>query len=241
MTLSKSKLKELSAYRLQKNCDKDDVFVVEGDKMAREALELGLNIQVLCATSDWLEENKPSCNAFEISGEELSRLSNMRQPNRVWMLLSRQLPPTGLPHCGLTLALDCVQDPGNMGTIIRTADWFGIRQIVCSSNTVSCFNPKVVQSSMGSLFRVAVKYTKLTDWIGECKLPVFGALLDGDDVRDAEFPLPAVLVMGNESKGISEDVRNLLTHSVFIPNLGGSCESLNVASATAILIARWRL
>jgi TrmH family RNA methyltransferase len=148
--------------------------------------------------------------------------------------------PEGQP---LVLALDRLQDPGNLGTIIRTADWFGVRHIVCSLDSVSCFNPKVVQSTMGSLFRTSVSYTDLHDYLNSCGKPVFGALLDGQSIWSPHTPLQlpaegAVLVVGNESRGISPEVQECITHRVSIPNVGGTAESLNASVACAILMAQ---
>ena len=129
-----------------------------------------------------------------------------------------------------------------MGTIIRTADWFGIRRIICSEGTVSCYNPKVVQSTMGSLFRTEVVYTDLPKFLSECDMPVYGALLDGDNIWDDSRPLQlhkdgTVLVIGNESHGITPEVQQCVTHRIAIPNIGGTAESLNASVACAILIA----
>ena len=151
--------------------------------------------------------------------------------------------PAGLGD-NLTLALDHLQDPGNLGTIIRTADWFGVRHIVCSHGTVSCFNPKVVQSTMGGIFRTRIDYTNLTDYLAACGKPVYGALLDGRDIWAADEPLRlpsggAVLVVGNESRGLSAEVQSTVTHRVAIPNLGGTAESLNAAVACALLMAEF--
>ena len=131
----------------------------------------------------------------------------------------------------------------NLGTIIRTADWFGVRRIVCSNGTVSCFNPKVVQSTMGSLFRTEVLYADLPSYLASCGLPVVGALLDGQNLWDSPSPLPSlssgsVLVVGNEGRGLTPQVRECVTHPVTIPNLGGTAESLNAAVACAILMAQ---
>ena len=150
--ISKNKLKELSVYKQQKHCKEAGVFVVEGVKMCHEAMAAKAPIRVVCATKLWLEQhpNLPiNAEVYEVEQDSLSRLSHMTTPNEVWMLVERDLPaiPEGQP---LALALDRLQDPGNLGTIIRTADWFGVRHIVCSPDSVSCFNPKVVQSTMGT-------------------------------------------------------------------------------------------
>lgn len=242
--ISKTKLKELIAYKQQKRCDEDDVFVVEGVKLVDEALKEGVEALAVCATHDWyathcdtLQGGHP-LELFELSESDLERLSGMRAPNQVWMLARRstcQCPQT-VP---LTLVLDRIQDPGNMGTIIRIADWFGIRHLVCSHDTVSCYNPKVVQATMGGFFRTCVEYADIVAWLKSCGMPVFGAMLDGKNVYETKLQKPAALVIGNESKGISETVSECLTNRILIPNYGGTCESLNAAVATGILCAEF--
>ena len=244
--ISKSKLKELSVYKQQKRCDEERVFVVEGVKMCGEALAANLPIRVLCATNSWLAQHPSlpsSAQVFEADCDALERLSNFRTPNEVWLLAERPNFQFLNFNFQLSIALDHLQDPGNMGTIIRTCDWFGIRHIVCSEGTVSCYNPKVVQSTMGGLFRTMVEYTDLPQYLASCGRPVLGAVLDGDNIWDAGHPLRlpgegAVLVIGNESRGISPEVQRHLTRRLLIPNLGGTAESLNASVACAILIAQ---
>ena len=236
--ISKNKLKELAAYRQQKRCDEEAVFVVEGPKMAAEAMASGFAVKVLCATAEWRVE---SGEFYEVSQAELERLSNMRTPNQVWMLVER--PDNSSPithHSSLVLALDRIQDPGNMGTIMRTADWYGIRHIVCSQDTVSCYNPKVVQASMGAIFRTRVDYVDLPQWLAGCGMPVYGATLDGEPITElsSRNTEPSVLLIGNEGRGISAEALAAVTRPVTIPNRGGTAESLNASVAAAILIDR---
>lgn len=240
--ISKAKLKELAAYRLQKRLDEEGFFVVEGPKMAAEALAAGAEVVCTCATNEWpvASDQWPEGVFFEVSQAELERLSLMRAPNQVWMLVRRrEVKPQPSP---LTLALDRIQDPGNMGTIMRTADWYGVRHIVCSRDTVSCYNPKVVQASMGAVFRTRVEYCDLPQWLAACGMPVYGATLDGESlasgVQQVSEGAPAVLLIGNEGRGISPEAMQGVTRPVTIPNLGGTAESLNAAVATAILIDR---
>ena len=243
--ISKTKTRELAVYKQQKVCDEESVFVVEGVKMCEEVLAANLPIKTICATNLWLSEHPflPSdAEVLEVDDNALDKLSNLRTPNEVWMLLPRPVVQTASEHPSLTLALDHLKDPGNMGTIIRTADWFGIRRIVCSEGTVSCYNPKVVQFTMGSLFRTEIIYTDLPSFLSECGMPVYGALLDGDNIWGDSHPLHlqpggSVLVIGNESRGITPEVQQFVTHRVMIPNIGGTAESLNASVACAILIA----
>ncbi len=250
--ISKNKLKELAAYRLQKRCDEEAVFVVEGPKMAAEALASGFGIRVVCATAEWLStypsttalRRSPSPNlgeepeCFEVSAAELERLSNFKTPNQVWMLVEKGERLKVKGESGLTLALDHIQDPGNLGTMLRTADWFGIRHVVCSRDTVSCYNPKVVQASMGAVFRTQIEYVDLPQWRANCGMPVYGASLQGEPIAGHQ-PLTtghSVLLIGNESRGISKEAMAQVTHPVLIPNLGGTAESLNASVAAGILM-----
>ena len=262
-SLSKNQLKCLAAYRQQKRCDEEGVFVVEGVKMCSEALQSGFAIRTVCSTADFLAAhgNKMAhCGeVYEVNAEQLERLSNQRTPNKVWMVVERRVlaesvltenapalkgSPSNLEgeRDGLVLALDGLQDPGNMGTIMRTADWYGIRRIVCSRDTVNCYNPKVVQATMGAIFRTEVIYCDLAEWLGNAAkegYTTYGALLDGVPYQTAALQRPAVLVIGNEGKGISREVAASVQHRLTIPNIGGTCESLNAAVATAILCSEF--
>ena len=243
--ISKAKLKELAVYKQQKVCDEQAVFVVEGVKQCDEVLAAKCPVRVVCATNSWLLQHPglpPNAEVIEVDDTALDRLSGLRTPNEVWMLLPRPVAQMPTAADRLVLALDHLQDPGNLGTIIRTADWFGVRHIVCSEGTVSCFNPKVVQATMGGLLRTQVVYTDLSEYLAGSDRCVYGALLDGDDIWSGSAPmrLPdegAVLVIGNEAHGITPEVRQRVTHRVAIPNLGGTAESLNASVACAILMA----
>lgn len=237
--ISKNKLKELAAYRLQKRCDEEAVFVVEGPKMAAEAIASGFAVRTVCATNEWKVENSEWDEFYEVSPAELERLSNFKTPNQVWMLVERPENSSLITlHSSLTLALDRVQDPGNLGTMLRTADWFGVRHVVCSRDTVSCYNPKVVQSTMGAIFRTQVDYVDLPEWLASCGMPVYGASLQGKPIAkhltlNTEH---SVLLIGNESRGISPEAMAQVTNPVLIPNLGGTAESLNASVAAGILM-----
>ena len=256
--ISKTKLKELAAYRQQKVQDAEGVFVVEGAKMAAEALATGAEVLYTCATSEWkVESGKWSVGEFyEVTQAELERLSLMRAPQQVWMVVRRsaecgvrsselevgtQNSALSTQHSELILSLDRIQDPGNMGTIMRTADWYGVRRIVCSRDTVSCYNPKVVQASMGAVFRTRVEYVDLPQWLSTCGMEVIGASLDGEPISGkwkVEGGKPVVLLIGNEGRGISEEAMRQVTRRATIPNRGGTAESLNAAVAAAILMDR---
>lgn len=247
-TLSNNRLKSLAAYRQQKNCEADGLFVVEGVKMAGEALRSGWTIRTLCATSEALtalrEVDIRAGELYQASPEQIDRLSSLRTPQGIWMLVERERPLEASQSRSddFILMLDGIQDPGNMGTILRTADWFGVRMVICSQGTVSCYNPKVVQASMGAIFRTRVIYCDLAETITQYAAEgytAYGAMLDGDDAFASPKVKPSLLVIGNEGHGISEEVSAVVGHRLTIPNIGGTCESLNAAVATAILMSEF--
>lgn len=221
-------------YRTEHNC-----FVVEGVKLVEELLQSDYEVLTIYATASWVEDN-PAINAEQISTKDLSIISSLKTANEVLAMVKQKQNGLVDYDSSLTIALDNLQDPGNLGTIIRTADWFGIKTIVCSENTVDIYNPKVIQATMGSLFRVNVVYTDLIKFFKEnSNLSVYGALLDGDNVYQKELNKNgSVLLMGNESKGISEQLFPYITDKILIPKIG-QAESLNVSTATAILCAEF--
>ncbi|MBR1851313.1 MAG: RNA methyltransferase [Bacteroidales bacterium] len=242
--ISKARLKELASFRLPKKCDELAVYVAEGTKMATEAVAAGADLRTCCATAAWLAQNGRLAVRFaeieELSEADFERLSLQKSPCGVWMLIGRPQPQPIPTEAPLVLALDHLQDPGNLGTIMRTADWFGIRHIVCSADNVSPFNPKAVQSSMGAVFRTnVVRVGDLATWLAASGRTVCGADLEGTSVYTAPLPKLAALVVGNESQGLSDPVRRTLGQRLTIPNVGGTAESLNAASATAILCSEF--
>lgn len=246
-TLSNNRLKALAAYRQQKACDAEGLFVVEGIKMAVEALRSGWTIKVLCATPDaWRavegrhDAALVSVEMYEAKPEQIDRLSSLRTPQGIWLLVERPQIAESSLNDDFVLALDGIQDPGNMGTILRTCDWFGVRQVLCSRETVSCYNPKVVQATMGAIFRTRVEYCDLAPRLVAMKdygYRVCGAMLDGEDAFSAKKEKPSLLVIGNEGHGISPEVAETIDHRLTIPNIGGTCESLNASVATGILLS----
>jgi len=244
--LTKNQLKNLAAYKQSKHCEEENSFVVEGEKLSAEALASEFKVRVICAKQEWLQRNadkvRGADEVYEVNADQLERLSSLRSPNQVWMLLERPLVTSCTASDNLTLLLDHIQDPGNMGTIMRSADWYGVRQIVCSRDTVSCYNPKVVQATMGAIFRTQVTYCDLSEYIqitSKEGLPIYGATLGGSNLYQATLRRPALLVIGNESTGISASVASLLTEALTIPNIGGTAESLNAAVATSILLSEF--
>jgi TrmH family RNA methyltransferase len=235
--LTKNEIKYIQSLYHKKQRDEDQLFIAEGPKLAKEILTSSYFIKQVYATAAWINKNKSTpVPVIEVSDVELSRISNLQTPNEVVVVARQMVPEYELVLPGkFTLVLDGIQDPGNMGTIIRIADWFGIQQIVCSSDSVEIYNPKVVQSTMGSILRVKCWYKDLAEWTSEIDLPVYGALLDGLDVFTIGRVSEGLLVIGNESKGIREPLLSRITHRITIPNNGGA-ESLNAAVATGIIV-----
>jgi TrmH family RNA methyltransferase len=213
--------------------------MVEGYKSITEFIDSGYQIHTIYHTPDVaskLLKLSRKINFQEISLNDLQKISALKNPAdaiaAVYIPQWGGLNQTTLKN-KFSLVLDGVQDPGNLGTIIRTADWFGITNIICSEDTVDAYNPKVVQATMGSLARVNVIYTNLADLIKTSRLPVFGALLNGENIYTTNFGAEGLLVMGNEGNGIRADIEQLVTKAITIPRIGRA-ESLNVAIATAI-------
>jgi TrmH family RNA methyltransferase len=241
--LVKSQVKYIQNLGHKKFRDADGVFVAEGPKIVNELLESDILQLVQCfATKSWLTGREVTVKGkemlfVEINEKELERISFHGSPNQVLAIFTKPAFDRNTKSSGLTLLLDSIQDPGNLGTIIRTADWFGLKRVVCSTETVDVFNQKVVQSAMGSLIRVEVIYTDLSEYIRlNPALPLFASSLDGEDLHEKIQVTDALLLMGNESKGISPALQLLAGQRIRIPRKGGA-ESLNVAVAAGILLS----
>ena len=234
--ISKNQIKFIKSLSLKKNRVKAQLFVAEGEKIVNELLNSKFEIEHIYATKQFSGINSSDKSAVTVvSSEELSRISNLTSPNNVLAIVrvgQKELEN----NTGITLVLDDVNDPGNLGTIIRICDWFGVTQLICSANTVDCYNPKVVQSAMGSLFRVNITYLDLSTYLDDIDTPIYGAYMNGVDVKGQEFPKQTHLIMGNEANGISESVSKYVSNKVSIKNIGKNAESLNVAVATSILL-----
>jgi TrmH family RNA methyltransferase len=237
--LSKSQISLLTSLQHKKFRREHGLFMVEGYKSITEFIDSGYHIHTIYHTPDItpkLLKLSQKINFQEISLNDLQKISALKNPADA--IATVNIPQWGgLNYTTLknkfSLVLDGVQDPGNMGTIIRTADWFGITNIICSEDTVDAYNPKVVQATMGSLARVNVTYTNLAGLISAAKLPVFGALLNGENIYTTNFGTEGLIIMGNEGNGIRPDIQALVTKAITIPRIG-KAESLNVAIATAI-------
>ena len=240
--LSKNQIKLITSLSQKKYRNQHQLFVAEGIKVVGELIEAGFELEKLYCTENYGFINSIDKEKVEIISEnELKKISSLKSPNQVLALFN--IPQTKkINEKGLIVALDDINDPGNLGTIIRLCDWFGVKQIVCSTNTVDCFNVKVVQATMGSLARVNVFYTDLEEFLNRTTLPIYGAVMNGKNVYSASKEENAILVMGNEANGISETIEKLITHTITIPkyNKDAVIDSLNVATATAILLNEFR-
>ena len=235
--LSKNQIKFVRSLELKKNRKREHLFVAEGPKVVGDLLRAGVRPHSIFSTS-------PRQDGQLATAEEPQRISLLQHPQEVLAVFeipdSEHRPIT--PN-GLSLALDGIQDPGNLGTIIRIADWFGIDAIYCSPDTADAYNPKVVQATMGSIAHIPIIYGDLVELISKAQCPVYGTLLDGNDIYQQPITPNGIIVMGNEGNGISESVRPLVTNRLLIPNFSNSpetAESLNVAIATAITCSEFK-
>ncbi|MFT3739886.1 MAG: RNA methyltransferase [Breznakibacter sp.] len=247
--LSKNKLKLIASLQNGKFRKEHKLFVAEGTKLVTDLNAAGATIECLVATAEWLTEFNVNCReTIECSGEEMRKASFLKTPASVLALVripdsGAQIKPTADK---LILVLDDVQDPGNMGTIIRLADWFGIDALVCSIGTVDCYNPKVIQATMGAIARVNVQYTQLGGYLGDAAkagIPVYGTFLEGNPIYTETLPANGIIVLGNEGKGIGPEVASLVNKKLLIPDFSqGSTkpESLNVSVAAAIVCSEFR-
>ncbi len=216
------------------------LFIAEGRKLAGDLLAGGMRIRKLYYTQG---DPLPGVDCEPVSSREIGRLSRLRTPSSLVALVELPGYQLSLPALkdDLVLALDGVQDPGNLGTIVRTADWMGIGDLLCSVDSADCWGPKVVQATMGALARVRVHYGPLEEWLPVVGSPVYGTFLEGEPIYDAPLSKAGVIVMGSEGRGISPAVARAVTHKLFIPPYGRpASESLNVATATAIVCSEFR-
>ena len=239
--INKNELKYIQSFAHKKHWAEESVFIIEGPKMMEELMASDWVIRQAYATKEWIE-NQPFKPHYvtEVEAFELDKMTQLHKANQVLALVEKKQAKGPVQLKGkLTLVLDGIQDPGNLGTIIRTADWFGLDQIVVSVDTASCYNPKVVQSTMGSILRVNVIIADLPELLQSTKLPIYGAVLEGKSIQDAVLAKEGILMIGNESKGIRQPLLSLITDPVTIPKYGAA-ESLNAAVATGILLAKWQ-
>lgn len=235
--LSKSQIKTITSLKQKKYRLQQGLFVAEGVKTINELLASQFSLQQLYTTNSFkIDANLETV----VSENELKKISFLKTPNTALAIF--KIPePKAINTNQLLVALDNVRDPGNLGTIIRLCDWFGIRDLVCNIETVDCYNPKVVQATMGSITRVNVSYLNLTDFLKTTHMPIFGAFMEGDNIYKSQLPNKGILVLGNEANGISREIEQVITTKISIPRFGQlqSTESLNVATAAAILLSEF--
>ncbi len=240
--LGKSQAKYIQSLGQKKVRDEEGVFIAEGPKIVAELLASShAKIQQLYALPSWIKANQNDCNGVELveaDEKDLEKISQLATPNQVLAVLKKFDIPTDIQTKGtVSIVLDTIQDPGNLGTIVRIADWFGIDQIICSADCADMYNSKVVQSTMGSIARVSLFYTDLVSWLQEQKdVFIYAAALEGQNVTAMKKVNEGLIVIGNESKGISPSIVELVDVRITIPRKG-SAESLNAAVATGIILS----
>lgn len=235
--LSKAKIKWVKSLHHKKTRDAEKCFVVEGEKMVHEGLEyFSDHLLHIFALNTAFEEIPREFHhlTMMVNEKELHQLSELKTPNKFVAVFRKPKP---VQYDGkFALVLDGIQDPGNMGTILRLADWYGVNTVICSTDTVDMYNSKVVQASMGAIFRIDVMYTNLLSFLENTDQPKYGALLNGEDYKKVKYAKNGLLIMGNEGAGIRPEIQALVGQAVTIPKYG-QAESLNVGVATAILLA----
>lgn len=238
--VSKNQIKRITSLHQKKYRTASGLFIAEGRKVISELLRAGFSLDVLFVSSDAFPD-VPAEKRFSATEADLRKMSALSAASDCLAVFAMK-PEIPLREEGLIVALDDIRDPGNLGTIIRLCDWFGVTGIVCSEATADLYNPKVVQATMGSLARVSVHYLDLPEFLSRTQLPVFGTFMDGKNVYKTELPSNAILLMGNEANGISQAAEKRCIHRISIPRFGNTqlTESLNVATATAIFLSEWR-
>lgn len=245
--ISKTKIKFIKSLQLKKNREQARLFIAEGHKVVEDLLATS-RAHTLVATQEWLSchPTPPADEVIEVSSDELKKVSLLQHPQLVLGLFPFFASDThAINTSTLSLMLDGVQDPGNLGTIIRIADWFGIHDIYCSRETADVYNPKVVQATMGSITRVRLHYGALEPMLKQLpkEFPIYGTLLEGNDIYGEQLSAHGLIIMGNEGNGISAPIRQMVNRALLIPNYppdSPTAESLNVAIATAITCAEFR-
>jgi len=247
MSLSKNQIKYLSSLHQKKFRDESGQFIVEGEKIAIELLtQQKYKIAALYARENWIESNKFQLTGlnfqiYSCSEKDMERISTLKSASPVLLVLNKQYSGDSNPINKQNIVLENIQDPGNFGTIIRTADWFGIDNIFCSEDTVELTNPKVLQASMGSFLRVNVSYVNLENFLSlHSKIPCYTAVLNGKNAFEIKYPNELFLLIGNEGRGLSDKIMSLPNIQISIPKFGHA-ESLNAGIAASILCAKLRM
>lgn len=238
--VSKNQIKLISSLHQKKYRIAHQLFIAEGVKGINELLQSNFELEHLYVTIDEFKSVSTTQKTV-ISDADLKKISALTTPNTCLAVfkIPKEKP---VLNKGLIVALDTIRDPGNMGTILRLCDWFGINQVVCSKETVDLYNPKVVQATMGSIARVNVNYLNLKDFLETTSLPIYGTFMDGEDIYNSEITNEGIIILGNEANGISKQIEELVTKRITIPRFGNlqQTESLNVATATAIVLSEFK-
>jgi len=237
--VTKQEIKLIKSLNQKKYRQQLGLFIVEGIKGIEEFLNSDFKLHRLYTTKQIFEA--PKSETTEISENELKKITSLKNPNTALAIF--EIPkPVKVDNSGLIVALDDVRDPGNLGTIIRLCDWYGIKDLVCSLNTVDCYNSKVVQATMGSLTRVNITYLDLAEFMSNGNTQVFGTYMNGENIYSSNLPIDGIIVLGNEANGISEKITSIIDRKLTIPQFGNSkdTESLNVANATAIVLSEFK-
>ena len=250
--ISKNKSKFITALQKKKNRDDENLFVIEGDKLVREFLNANIRLKILAAKAEFInslpsEKLKLADETEIVSYEELRQMSSLKTAHNALAVVEKDNSEINHDQVfrQMSVALDGIQDPGNLGTIIRAAAWFGIPSVVCSKESVDVYNPKVIQASMGAILHVKVYYTGLAEFLTEATekmIPVFGTMLDGDSIYSHRLVEKGVILLGNESKGISAELIPFISDRISIPGKGSSkpgIESLNVGMAASIVVSEF--
>jgi len=251
--LTKAEARVAASLQEKKARDRLGLYVAEGDKLVREALALGCDVETVYAVAEWIRDTSSLLEAFpgaivEVSADELRRLSAQKTPNGALALIRQPCPSFDWRTLGadLVLVLDAVRDPGNLGSLLRIAAWFGIADVVASPDSADAFQPKVVQASMGALFHVRVHSLEVVPFLVEARdrgLSIYGAVLQGDSIYEADLERCGLILFGNESSGLSEELLRFVSHRLVIPawrESGPGRDSLNVAMAAAVVCSEFR-
>ena len=231
--ITKNQIKLIRSLGLKKNRIKHNLFIAEGEKIVDELLDSNLTLFHLFSTDDTYDSKE---NYTIIKNQELKQISNLKTPNKVVGLF--KIPkPVNIDFSKNIIALEQINDPGNLGTIIRLCDWFGIRDIICSDNSVDCFNPKTIQASMGSISRVNVIYQSFDDLISNKKCNLIAADIKGEKINDYNFNKNQIIFFGSESNGFSDNLSQKITEKITIPRYNKNIDSLNVANSVAIVLS----
>ncbi|WP_339920600.1 RNA methyltransferase [uncultured Flavobacterium sp.] len=238
--VSKNQIKLITSLQQKKYRTSNKLFFAEGVKVIQELLDSNFELEHLYSTQNDFEDVLPSKKSL-ILEPDLKKISALATANSCLAVFKIPLEKK-VKESGLIVALDSIRDPGNLGTILRLCDWFGVKEIVCSKETVDLYNPKVVQATMGSIARVNMSYIDLNSFIAATNLPVFGTFMDGVNIYKTTLPQEGIVVMGNEANGISKELEKLIKNKLSIPRFGEiqKTESLNVATATAIILSEFR-